>query len=284
MTTSDAPTAVLDLSGERTPVRPLLADLFRHRGLLRLLALQDFRGRYRSASLGLAWSVMLPVLQGVVIGFVFSHIIGGGRTGSYAPYVIVGTTAWSYMQQSLTAASSSIVDNGQIAGRIYFPRLTLPAVPPTANLPGLLISLCVAEAITLIVGQGIHLSLLLVPAVVVLAWMLVTSLGALATMAHVYSRDVRYIVQAGMLVLFYATPIIYRLDSQGGIKALPSAIRPFVIANPFSGVIELARYAVLGEADALVPTVTATICWTVVLTLAAIVVFSRFERVACDRL
>ena len=284
MTTIDAPAPVLDLSGERTPIRVLLRDLFRHRDLLRMLAMQDFRGRYRSASLGLAWSVLLPVLQGVVIGFVFSHIIGGGKTGTYAPYVIIGTTTWSYLQQSLNAASSSIVDNGQIAGRIYFPRLTLPAVPPTANLPGLLISMGVAEVVTLSAGLGIHLTILLVPAVVVLAWTLIASLGALATMAHVYSRDVRYIVQASMLVLFYATPIIYRLDSQGGIKALPSTLRPLVIANPFSGVVELARYALLGEADALVPTVTSTIGWTVVLAIIAVLVFSRFERVACDRL
>ncbi len=96
MTSSVAPTAVLDLSGERTAVRPLLVDLFRHRDLLRMLAMQDFRGRYRSASLGLAWSVLLPVLQGVVIAIVFAHIIGGGKTGSYAPYVIVGITVWSY--------------------------------------------------------------------------------------------------------------------------------------------------------------------------------------------
>lgn len=284
MTTSAVPTAVLDLSGERTSVRPLLADLYRHRDLLRLLARQDFHGRYRSASLGLAWSVLLPVLQGVVIAVVFAHIIGGGRTGNYVPYVIVGITVWSYMQQSVTAGSSSIVDNGAIAGRIYFPRMTLPAVPPTANLPGLLISFVVAEVVTLASGAGIHVTLLLVPGVVVLAWLLVASVGAIATMAHVYSRDVRYVVQAGMLVLFYATPIIYRLDAQAGIRALPHKLRPIVIANPFTGVIELARYAFLGHADALLPSVVSTVAWVVVLSLGAVVVYSRFERVACDRL
>ena len=283
MTTTDT-TAVLDLSGERTKVGALLADLFRHRDLLRMLAMQDFHGRYRSASLGLAWSVLLPIVQGVVIAVVFSHIIGGGSTTTYAPYVIVGITTWSYMQQSVTIASSSIVDNGGIAGRIYFPRLTLPAVPGTANLPGLLVSLLVAEVLALASGSGVHVSLLLVPVVVLLAWLLVAAVGGLATMAHVYSRDVRYIVQAGMMVLFYATPIIYRLDATGGIKSLPRALRPFVIANPFSGVVELARYALIGSADALVPTVLSTVGWIVVLTVAVVLVYARLERVACDRL
>lgn len=284
MTTTDAPTPVLDLSGERTPVGLLLRDLFRHRDLLRMLAVQDFRGRYRSASLGLAWSVLLPIVQGLVIAVVFTHIIGGGSASAYVPYVIVGITTWSYMQQSIVTASSSIVDNGAIAGRIYFPRLTLPAVPPTANLPGLLISLLVALVVSLIAGAGIHVTLLLTPVLVVLAWLLATSLSAIATMAHVYSRDVRYIVQAGMMVLFYATPIIYKLDSEGGIRALPHSLRPFIIANPFSGVVELARYTILGRADALVPSLVATACWVVVLSAAAVIAYARLERVACDRL
>ncbi len=128
------------------------------------------------------------------------------------------------------------------------------------------------------------MTLLLAPAVVALAWLLVTSLGAIMTMAHVYSRDVRYVVQAGMMVLFYATPIIYRLDAQGGIRALPRALRPMVIANPFSGVVELARYALLGRADALVPTVCSTLAWVVALSVAVVLVYARWERVACDRL
>ena len=284
MTSTDAPPTVLDLTGERTRVGPLLADLFRHRDLLRMLALHDFRGRYRSASLGLAWSVLLPVLQGLVIAVVFGRLIGGGRAAQYVPYVIVGITAWSYMQQSITAASSAIVDNGAIAGRIYFPRLTLPAVPPTANLPSIVTSLGVAEVVTLSAGQGVHLTLLLVPAVVALAWLLSTMVGAVATMAHVYSRDVRYLVQAGMMVLFYATPIIYRLDSADGIRALPGGLRPFVVANPFSGVVELARYALLGRADALVPTVSATLGWVAALAVVTLLVYSRLERVSCDRL
>lgn len=284
MTTADAPAAVLDLSGERTPARDLLADLFRHRDLLRMLAAQDYRGRYRSASLGLAWSVLLPVLQGLIIAIVFSRAIGAGRGASYVSYVIIGMTVWSYMQQSLIVGCSAIVDNGAIAGRIYFPRLTLPAIAPTANVPGVVVSLLVAEVVTLATGAGVHLTLLLAPVALALAWLLTVVLAAVTTLAHVYSRDVRYVVQAGMLILFYATPVIYQLGGSSARSILPHFLRPLVIANPFTGVVELARYALLGQANLVALTASVTCAWVVAVALVALASYSRLERVACDRL
>jgi ABC-type polysaccharide/polyol phosphate export permease len=138
---------VLELVGERTPVRGLVKDFWAHRDLLYMLARQDYRSRYRSASLGLVWAIFLPLLQGIVIAIVFTHLTGGGKTSSFLPYVIGGVTAFGFVSSSLNSASSSIVDNGAIAGRLYFPRLVLPTITPTANLPGLVIGLTIALAI-----------------------------------------------------------------------------------------------------------------------------------------
>lgn len=284
MTSSAAPVAELDLTGESTPPRVLLTDAAKHLDLLRMLASQDYRSRYRSASLGLAWSVLLPLLQGVVIALVFGRLIGGGSARSYVPYVITGITIWSYMQQSVTAGSSAIVDNGQLAGRIYFPRLILPATPPSANLPGIAVSLVVAEVTALAFGAGLHASILLAPVALAVAWGLCFVVAAVTSMAHVYSRDVRYVVQAGMMLLFYATPIIYRLDAHHGVRALPHALRAFIIANPFTGVVQLLRFAFLGEADALGVAVLVTAAWLVALAVLVVAVYARRERVACDRL
>jgi ABC-type polysaccharide/polyol phosphate export permease len=275
---------VLELTGSRTPVRALLVDLWRHRDLLAMLARQDYRSRYRSASLGLLWSVFLPLLQGLVIAIVFGRLIGGGQAKVYIPYVVTGVTSFGYLSQSLTAASTSIVDQGAIAGRIYFPRLVLPTIAPSANLPGLLISLLIAEAVVLSTGAGVHLTLLLTPVAVLLAWLLVTVAGALLTMLHVYSRDVRYIVQAGLLILFYATPIIYFLEGPGSVRALPHSLLPFVLANPATGVVQLVRLALTGEAAYVGPAVAITAGWVVLLAAVVSAVYSRLERVACDRL
>jgi ABC-type polysaccharide/polyol phosphate export permease len=280
--TTDAP--VLELRGERTRLVDLVRDFFAHRDLILMLARQDYRSRYRSASLGLLWAVLLPMIQGIVIAIIFSHLVGGGRAHTYVPYVIVGVTAYSFVNASLTAASTSIVDSAAIAGRIYFPRLVLPMVTPTANLPGLGIGTALALVVALGAGASPGAWLLLLPVAVVAAWLLAVSAGALLTMLHVYSRDVRYLVQAVTMVLFYATPIIYMLDSSDGTRGLPEGLRPYVLANPVTGVVQLFRQALIGHADHLGVAVGVTSAWVVGLVTATLFAYCRYERVACDRL
>lgn len=275
---------MLELVGERTSVRTLVGDFWAHRDLMYMLARQDYRSRYRSASLGLVWAVFLPLLQGVVIAVVFTHLTGGGRTSTFLPYVIGGVTAFGYVSSSVTSASTSIVDNGAIAGRLYFPRLVLPTIAPTANLPGLLISVAIALLLSLATGSRPGWWVLLIPVALLLLWLLVVVSSALLTMLHVYSRDVRYIVQATMLILFYATPVIYRLDGPKGAIALPHSLVPVVLANPVTGVVQLVRQALIGHAAEVGPAVAITCGWVGVLAAMTLVVYARLERVACDRL
>jgi lipopolysaccharide transport system permease protein len=277
------PVPVLELNGERTRLRTLVRDLWTHRGLVALLARQDYRSRYRSASLGLVWAVFLPMLQGLVIALVFSRITGGGSKG-FVPYVVCGVTAYGYVSGSLTAASTSIVDSSSIAGRIYFPRLVLPMVTPLANLPGLAVSSVLALLTALLLGEAPGWWLLLAPTTAALALALVVSAGALLSMLHVYSRDVRYLVQATTLILFYGTPIIYLLDGTGSATALPEALRPFVLANPVTGVVQLNRLALTGHAAYVSTAVLVTIGWVVALVALTLFAYCRHERVACDRL
>jgi lipopolysaccharide transport system permease protein len=275
---------VLELTGERTPVGALLRDFWRHRDLVTMLAQQDYRSRYRSASLGLLWAVFLPMVQGLVIAVIFSRLTGGGLTKLYVPYVICGVTAYAYVANSLNTASTAIVDNAAIAGRIYFPRLVLPLVTPSANLPGFTIASGLALVIALTSGARPGAWLLLAPAAIALAWFLAVAAGALLTMLHVYSRDVRYVVQAVTLVLFYATPVIYFLKGEGGIRSLPEGVRPFVLANPVTGVVQLDRLALTGHADFLGQALASTGAWLLVLVVLTLFAYSRHERVACDRL
>src|SRR5487761_2591048 len=196
--------AVLELSGESTPVSDLLRGVARSWRLLPMLAKQDYMARYRSAALGLLWSVFLPLLQGAVLAVVFTHVVRVRTdTPSYAVFVLAGMTAWAYLSTSWSLGSTSIVDSSAIASRVYFPRLLLPAVAPTANLIG---------------------------------YVLVIALNAVCALLHVYFRDVRYLVSALLLVLFYATPVIYPLSFTHGI------LRAVVLVNPGTGVVQLTRF------------------------------------------
>lgn len=269
---------VLHLTGEATPVRRLVAEFVRARALLLMLARHDFQARYRSASLGLAWSVLLPLIQGAVLAIVFTRIVKIDAGVNYPIFILSGTTAWAYLSQSVTAGSTAIVDRGDIATKIYFPRMLLPAVPALAGGVSLMVSLAVALVLVPVFGAAAHVTLLLLPVAAVALAVLAILVAEICALLHVYFRDVRYLVTAIILVAFYATPIIYPLSRAKHLTGLVSA-------NPATGVMQLVRFCFFGRAAGglLVPLMW-TCGWAIALTLAILAGFARYERVACDRL
>jgi lipopolysaccharide transport system permease protein len=270
---------VLELTGEVTPVRALLHDLWVHRSLLPMLAAKDFHARYRSASLGVLWSVLLPLLQGAVFAIVFSHVVRVpvGDGVSFPIFVMSGMVLWSFFSQSLGVSSTSIVDGGAIAGKVYFPRSILPAVPVLANLPSLCIAQCTVLALMGLFDVDYRATLLLLPVAMVLTAAVTTMLAEPIALLHVYFRDVRYVVQAGLLVALYASPVIYPLDAAG-------SLRPVLLVNPMTGPLQLARFAVFGSADALGAALMVTAVWLLGLAVVTVLAFRRHERIAMDRL
>ncbi len=258
-------------------MRTLVADLVRRRSLIAMLARQDFAARYRSAALGLTWTVALPLLQGVVLAIVFTRVVKVQTSVPYVGFVLVGIATWAYISASVGAASTAVVDGGALATKIYFPRLVLPAIAPTANLVGYAISMLVGVVVAVVQVRQVQPQVLLLPAAMALGYALVLVVSSLAALLHVYFRDVRYVVTAVLLVAFYGTPVIYPLELAGGLK-------PFVLANPATGVVQLTRWCVFGEADAVGAGLAWSVAWTAALAAVVLLSYARHERTACDRL
>jgi lipopolysaccharide transport system permease protein len=268
---------VLELTGEHTSIAFLLRDLRRQIHLLPVLARQDFTARYRSASLGMVWSLVLPLLQGAVLAIVFTHIIRISVGASYPIFVIGGVNTWSYFSTSLSTGSTSVADTSALAGRVYFPRLLLPAMPCASGFP----SYAAANGVLLILMAFFHVAftwrLVLLPGVMLLTALLAFSFAAITAMLHVYYRDVRYIVAAAILVWFYATPVIYPLTRT-------HSLRPYIVANPATGIVQSVRWCVLGTATDAGSAFLFTLGWLVVMLGIVLASYRRYERVAVDRL
>jgi ABC-type polysaccharide/polyol phosphate export permease len=276
--TADAP--VLDLHGESTPPVQLLKEIWAARDLIATLARKDFFVRYRRASLGVLWAVGLPLIQAAVLAEVFSHF-RAIRTGLGVPmpvYVFTGMTVFTFFTGTVLAASTSIVDGAGLSSKIYFPRAVLPLVSVRANLYAFGCSLAIVLAMALAFGVGLdqHV-LLLVPGVALLLW-LTAAAGLALSALHVYFRDVRYIVQAVFSALLYLTPVFLPL------RIYPQTLRYVVLANPVTGVVEVFRLAI-GGADPEWPTaVVCSLGWATFLTIAALFLHCRRNRVFVDLL
>jgi ABC-type polysaccharide/polyol phosphate export permease len=270
---------VLQLDNGPEPLGGWLGGLWRNRGLLVALAQKDFRVRYKRASLGILWSVALPLFQSAVMVFIFSRVgrFGSGTEFSYAGFVLAGMVPWLYLSGSIATSTTSIVDASDLTDKIFFPRAVLPLVAPVSNLITLAISTVILFIAMPILSQPLSPRFLLVVPAAALLFAFTVSVGLVLSALYVYFRDVKFMVQAVLLIWLYVTPVVYP----------PEALKDagtWLDFNPLTGIVGLFQRAAV---DAPVPTARAlivSVVTTVVLLLVAIFAHRRHDRLFVDLL
>ena len=270
---------VLEISDRSEPLGAWLRALWTARGLLIALAQKEFRVRYKRASFGILWSVALPLFQSVVMIFVFSRVggFGQGLGYSYAGFVLAGMAPWLYFSASLSSSTTAIVDASSITDKVFFPRALLPLVAPAANLVSLGISIVILIAALPIVDQPIRLDLVLMIPASILLMAFTASLGLALGGLYVYFRDLRFMVQAVLLVWLYVTPIVYP----------PAALHragPWLDFNPLTGIVGLYQRAAVGAPVPTTRALVVTVVTTIALAAAAVVGHRRHDRLFVDML
>lgn len=245
--------------------------------MLLALARRDFRARYRSARLGLAWAVAVPMLQGLVFALIFTRIVRVESPDDFPTYVYSGVVVYTAWSAGLSAGSTAVADAAAMTTRVYFPRVLLGPVPVLAAVPALAVSLALVAGFAAVRGVPASPRWLLLPVVGALVVVLTALAVAVTSAMHVYLRDVRYLVQAVLMVSIYATPVLYPL-------ALADGLIPLVLANPPTGPIQVSRWVVFGHADHLGVSVIASCAWIVVLALLTVTIYARTDRILADRL
>ncbi len=243
-----------------------------------MLARKDFQTRYKRASLGVLWAVAVPLLQGVVMAVVFSRVVRlEDATKGFGAIVFAGVLAFSYFAATLTASVTSIVDGAGLTDKVWFPRVLLVLVPGAANLVSLAISLAVLVVALPFLGAelGVHV-LLLGPAVLLLI-SFTMALSLVVSAMHVYYRDVKFLVQAALLLWIYVTPVVFP-------KSLLGELGPWLDLNPMTGVVTLFHRAAVGGTEAWVRPVSVSVVATLVLTVVGLEAQRRHDRLFVDLL
>lgn len=266
----------LVLTGRGAPPGRLLRDLVAARGLVLTLGRKNFFVQYRRASLGLVWAVGLPLVQAAVLAVVFSRV-GRFAVDDYAVFVLSGMVAFSFATGTLTSGTTSIVDNAGLSSKVYFPRAVLPLASVVSGALMLLSSLVALLLVAVVLQAPLGARTLLVVPAAVLALLLTGALALVLSVAQVYLRDTRYVVQAALLGLLWLTPVVYPIDAVDG------ALRTVVEVNPLTGVVQLFHAAFTAGAGSLAPVVW-TVVWTVGALALAVVLHGRRDRVLVDLL
>lgn len=255
-----------------------IKEIWAYRDLVLLFVRRDFVSKYKQTILGPAWFLVQPLMQTIMFTFIFGNVAGISTDG--APkgiFYLAGVTCWNYFANCLKSTSNTFTANASLFGKVYFPR----AVTPLSIIISNLIQFGVGMLLFLLMyfyyifkGANIspNITLALFPVLVLIMGFMGLGFGMIISAMTTKYRDLQYLVQFGVQLLMYATPVIYP------ISEIPQKYQWIILANPMSGVVETFKYSFLG---------TGSFSWnmlaysggvTVVIFLLGLLIFNRTEK------
>ena len=212
----------------------MLKELYQYRQLLKSNVRKEIRGKYKGSFLGILWSFMNPLLMTLVYAIVFPFLLRGSQP-HYTTFIVIAILPWNWFTSTISQGTSTILGNGGIIKKVYFPREILPISVVSSGLINFLISCLIILIFLLFSGIGYSPYILLVPFIIIIQYVLQLGIILITSAVNVYIRDVEYIINFFVSMLFYATPVIYSIDM------FPSKIQWILRLNPMATLIESYR-------------------------------------------
>ena len=211
----------------------IFKDLYNYRELLKTSVKKDIGGKYKHSFLGVLWSFINPLLQILVYALIFPLVMkNGGSYKDYTVFMVCGLIPWAYFTTVINRASFIMIENGNILKKVYFPRSILPLSLVTSETINFLVSCIIILAFIVIKGFGISKFILFFPLVLLIQYVLLLGIALIFSAITVYMRDIQHFIGVVLQLLFYATPIVYSIDT------IPENFRWILKWNPMTYIIE----------------------------------------------
>ena len=209
----------------------LFNNLYSYRELLKTSVRKDVRGKYKNSFLGVLWSFLNPLLQIAVYAFVFGKILNVGEE-NYAVFICCGLIPWTFFSTAINRSSFTIIENGGIIKKVFFPREILPISVVTAECVNFFISTIIILGFVLVTGVGFSWHIVFYPLVLLVLYVFLVAIAFLVSSITVYVRDIQHFIGVFLQLMFYATPIAY------ASSRVPASFQWVVKLNPVAYVIE----------------------------------------------
>ncbi|MDD4939329.1 MAG: ABC transporter permease [Candidatus Omnitrophica bacterium] len=222
----------------------MLKEIFRRRDLIRELVLKDLKIRYSRPLLGFAWAFLSPLLTVAIFYVVFSVILQvKTKEAPFLLYLMSAVFTWRFFQDSVASSTTSLVDNKNLVLESQLPHYLIPLSIILANAVNFLPSLFILIITSLFFLKGLPVFIVFLPVILAVHLILTTGISLISSIVYVRFRDMKYVVEALLPILFYLTPAFYSIYL---VKdSLPPSLFNLYIYNPFVGVLFLYRLAVL---------------------------------------
>ena len=208
----------------------IFKNLYNYRELLKTNVQKEIRGKYKNSFLGVLWSFLNPLLQICVYALVFPLILKNDQP-NYVIFLCVALIPWTFFTSCIQQSASTMLQNGNIIKKVYFPREILPISVVTSGTINFLISTIIIFAFLLIFGLGITKYVLYFPIILIIQYFLQLGISLILSSVTVYLRDLEHLIGVALQLLFYATPIVYAAE------AIPEDFKFIIEYNPMTYII-----------------------------------------------
>ena len=256
-----------------------LAELWAYRDLVYMYIKRDIVTFYKQTVLGPLWFIIQPVLTTIMFMFVFGNLAGISTDGIPQPlFYFSGIILWNYFADCLTRNSKVFVENQQVFGKVYFPRLVVPLSVTISNL----VRFGIQFGIFLIIygwyyfsgdaGVTLNTHALLLPVLILLVAGLSLGFGIIFSSMTTKYRDLTFLLTFAVQLWMYITPVIYPLST------IPQDKQWLILLNPMTSVIETFKYGMIGQGVFDWLHLGYSAIFMVILLLVGIIVFNKVEK------
>ena len=248
-----------------------IRNLYKYRQLLRSNVKKEIRGKYKGSFLGVLWSFVSPLLMTLVYAIVFPFLLRNGQD-HYTTYIVIGILPWVWCTNTISQGTPSILNNGGIIKKVFFPREVLPISVVTSGLVNFIISCLIILIFLFFSGIGYSFNILYLPLIMIVQYVFLLGVILITSAINVYVRDVEYIVTFIMQMVFYATPILYPTTM------FPEWIRGIIRINPMVTIIESYRNIFFYKTAPDLLALLLVFVGTFIVTIIGFKVFHKLER------
>lgn len=266
-------------------------ELWRYRDLTSLFVKRNIITQYKQTILGPLWFIIQPALTVAMYMVVFGGIAGIGTDGVPQPlFYLAGTAMWQYFADCLTKTSNTFVDNADIFGKVYFPRLVMPVANVISKLLRLGVQLGLFALVYVLYAlfdpdctAALNRYALLFPLLVVMMAGLSLGFGILISSMTTKYRDLQVLFSFLVSLWMYATPIVYPLSLVKDKVIAGFNVDLLMHLNPVTPVIETFKYGFLNAGEFIGwGWVAYSFAFMVLLLGFGIVVFNRVQKSFMD--
>ena len=235
------------ITSQKNGILSSVREIFKYKFLLFMLVKRDFVVFYKQTILGPLWYIIQPLINTIVFTVVFGNI-AKIPTDGIPPFLFYmsGNIIWNYFAICVVNSSNTFTNNINIFNKVYFPRLIVPISVAIISILQFIIQLIFFSFFYiyyLYSGMTIDLNMYIFFIPVLLLFIAITSLGigALLSSLTVKYKDLVFLINFGIQLWMFATPIIYP------ISLIPDKYKLLYSINPMSSVVEIFRYTLFSE-------------------------------------